>query len=227
VALRVVAFALLFLGCVRLGGEALDLLTTDADDLRGRAALAIFGSVLGQAVAAALLTAWLLASGRGLGWAGLTRLGSLRGWVLASAVAATWIVLVWTGILRGVEGATELSLWRASTALAAGLVGGFCEEFVFRGAVIQSLKEARWPVWCQVLGGGVMFGLAHLGWAALGGSLAAGAAAAVFTSILGLGLSAVFLVSGRSLSPPIFAHALINLSIEPWLVLTMLENAGR
>jgi membrane protease YdiL (CAAX protease family) len=181
-ALGALAFALLFLGCVRLGGEALDLLTADADDLRGRAGLAIFGSILGQAIAAALLAAWLLITGRGLRWAGLTRRGTMGGWVLASAVAAAWIVLVWNGVLRGLEGASELSLWRVSTALAAGLVGGFCEEFVFRGAVIQSLEEARWPLWCQVLGGAVMFGLAHLGWSALGGSLAAGLAAALFTA---------------------------------------------
>ena len=227
VALRVAAFALLFLGCVRVGGETLDLLTADPADLRGRAGLAIFGSVLGQAIAAGVLAAWLLATGRRLGWVGLTRRGSVRGWALAILVAVAWVTLVWNGVLRGVDGGTEVSLWRVSTALAAGLIGGFCEEFVFRGAVIQSLHEARWPLWSQVLGGSLMFGLAHLGWAALGGSLAAGVAAAVFTSILGLGLSAVFLVGGRSLWPPIFAHALINLGIEPWLVLTMLENAAR
>jgi membrane protease YdiL (CAAX protease family) len=223
--LRSVLLAAVFLLCVRYGREALDLFGLHAADLRGRAALAIYGSVLGQAVAAALLLLWVKITGRGWAWLGLTRIGSPRAWVVAGLVSLAWTLLVWNGVLRGVQGAGELSLWRVGAALAAGLIGGSCEELVFRGAVIQSIREARGAAWVQFLMGSLLFGLAHLGWASLSGNLASGAAAAVVTGVLGAALSAVFFAGGRSLWPCIFAHASINMAIEPWLVLTMMSGA--
>jgi membrane protease YdiL (CAAX protease family) len=226
-AVRLGLFALLFLLALRLGRTIIELFaTTDVSGIRGRAALAITGSLLGQLIATGLLLLWLRATGRGFAWLGLTRRAPLKVWAAAIAVAAAWIILVWNGVLSGRGGFEEISLWRISLALGAGLVGGTCEEIVFRGAAIQALAEARAPRWLQIIAGTALFGLAHLGWAALAGNLAMGIGAAVFTSILGLALSLIFLWGGRSLWPCIAAHALINLLIEPWLVLAAMQGSA-
>jgi hypothetical protein len=222
---RVVAFALLFLFFVRLGGEVLDLvISIDPLDARERAARAISGALLGQIAVTALILLWLVGSRRGLAWVGLRTIGPARAWVGAAAIAAGWVFLVWNGVLAGTAGFDELSLWRFSLALGAGLIGGACEEIMFRGVAIQSLAEARAPRWLQVASGTFLFGLAHLGWAAISGNLAVGIGAAVFTSILGLALSLLFLWGGRSLWPCLAAHAAINLLIEPWLVFAVMSG---
>jgi membrane protease YdiL (CAAX protease family) len=128
--------------------------------------------------------------------------------------------------LAGSTGFGELSLWRLSLALGAGVIGGACEEIVFRGGVIQILSETEVSRWLQFVAGSILFGLAHLGWAALSGNLVSGIAAAVFTSILGAALSFLYLWSGRRLWPCIVAHASINLLIEPWLVFAVLQGKG-
>ena len=71
----------------------------------------------------------------------------------------------------------------------------------------------------QVLASAFAFGVAHGIWAFFGGRLRAGIGAVAATSILGAGLATVYLISGRSLAPCIVAHFLLDVSIEPGLVL--------
>lgn len=225
--LRLLLFALLFLVCVRIGTLLVGSLVTAAPgDVRARTAIAITGSLLGQLIAAGMLFAWVFRTGRNFRWLGLQSRAPLKVWVLAFAIATGWAILVWNGVLAGVGGFDELSLWRLSLALGAGLIGGTCEELVFRGAVIQSLSDVRAPRWTQFAAGSLLFGFAHLGWAALAGSVMAGLAAAVFTAILGAALSFLFLWGRGSLWPCIGSHALINLTIEPWLVFAVLRGTG-
>jgi membrane protease YdiL (CAAX protease family) len=222
---RVVIFAILFLVCVRIGGILVGSLVVDAlSNIRSRTALAICGSLLGQLIAGGILLAWVLGTGRGLRWLGLKTPAPAKAWVLAAGVALLWVFLVWNGVLAQVDGFGELSVWRISLALGAGLIGGTCEELVFRGAVIQTLSDSDAPRWSQFAAGSLTFGMAHLGWAALNGNLATGIAAAIFTTILGAALSFLFLWGGRSLWPSIAAHASINLAIEPWLVFAMMQR---
>ena len=226
-AVRVMMFAFLFLVCVRFGAILLGALIADPPgDIRGRTAFAITGALLGQLIAAGSLLVWMLGTGRDGRWLGLKGRAPAKAWLLAPAIALLWVLLVWNGVLAKTGGFGELSLWRISLALGAGVIGGTCEELVFRGAVIQSLAEAHAPRWSQFAAGSLLFGVAHLGWAALAGNLAAGLAAAVFTAILGAALSLLFLWGGRSLWPCIAAHASINLAIEPWLVFAMMQAKG-
>jgi membrane protease YdiL (CAAX protease family) len=222
--LRVLIFAFLFLACVRIGGILLGSLVDAPRDIRGRTAFAITGSLLGQLIATGLLLAWVFGSGRNWRWLGLKNGAPAKAWALAAGVAILWVLLVWNGVLANTGGFSELSLWRISLALGAGLIGGTCEELVFRGAVIQSLSDADAPRWSQFAAGSLLFGVAHLGWASLTGNAATGIAAAAFTAILGAALSLLFLWGGRSLWPCIAAHASINLAIEPWLVFTMMQG---
>jgi membrane protease YdiL (CAAX protease family) len=225
--LRVTVFALLFLICVRIGTLLTGLLVTAAPgDVRARTAIAITGSLLGQLIAAGFLLAWVFRTGRDFRWLGLQSGAPAKVWLLAAGIALGWALLVWNGVLAGMSGFDELSLWRVSLAVGAGLIGGTCEELVFRGAVIQSVAEARGSRSIQFAAGSLLFGLAHLGWAALAGNAMAGLAAAIFTAMLGAALSFLFLWGRRSLWPCIAAHALINVAIEPWLVFAMMQGKG-
>ena len=91
-----------------------------------------------------------------------------------------------------------------------GCVGAVVEEIVFRGFVLTELDRVRTPVWLQVLGSGVLFGLLHAGFSPVGIAL---------TFVMGLLLAAVYRLGHRSLTPGALSHAVINLLIEPWLLL--------
>lgn len=225
--LRVLVFAFLFLACVRVATLLLgSVVTPSATDIRARTAILITGSLLGQLIAAGVLLGWISRTGRDLKWLGLRSGAPAKVWALAAGIAMTWALLVWNGVLGGTTGFGELSLWRISLALGAGLIGGTCEELVFRGAVIQSLSDARASRPTQFAAGSLLFGMAHLGWAVSSGNFMTGLAAAVFTSILGAALSFLFLWGARSLWPCVAAHVLINLMIEPWLVFAVLQGRG-
>jgi len=225
--LRALLFGVIFVACVKVGTLLLgSSVTVGQGDMRARVAFLIVGSLVGQLLAAGLLLFWVFRTGRDFTWLGLKGKAPSKAWMLAVVIAAGWAFLVWNGVLAGSSGFWEVSLWRLGLALAAGVIGGTCEELVFRGAVIQSLADARCSRWVQVAAGSLLFGLAHLGWAAFSGNVVAGIAAAVFTSILGAALTFLFLWSGRRLWPCIAAHALINLLIEPWLVFAVLQGRG-
>lgn len=223
--LRIAIFALIFLGCVHLGGMATAALWPPGGGPRAHVAQALAGSALGQLAAIALLLFWLARTGRGPGWAGLAKRASVKAWIAALVIAALWIGLLWLGPLRRVGDFAELSLWRVSLALTAGLVAGFGEELMFRGVAIESLAEARAPLWLQLLAGSLLFGLAHLGWASLSGNFATGLGAAASTTIMGFVLSVLYVAGGRSLWPCILAHGLIDLCIEPWLALAAIQGS--
>jgi len=52
-------------------------------------------------------------------------------------------------------------------------------------------------------------------------------AGVVFTFVTGIVLAAVSIVGKRSLTPSIISHALINLLIEPWLLLFIVTMYAR
>jgi hypothetical protein len=222
--LRLALFALIFLACVHLGGLATGHFWPAGGGPRGRAAQVLAGSALGELVAILLLLVWLARTGRGVAWAGLAKGASIKTWIAALVIAALWIGLLWLGPLHRVGDFTELSSWRVSLALMAGCVAGFGEELMFRGVTIESLAEARAPLWMQLLAGSLLFGLAHLGWASLSGNLAAGLSAAASTAVMGFALSILYVAGGRRLWPCIVAHGLIDLCIEPWLALAAIQH---
>jgi uncharacterized protein len=47
-----------------------------------------------------------------------------------------------------------------------------------------------------------------------------------FTAVLGVALATTYLVGGRSLTPVILSHALIDIIIEPWLLLSFFTGAA-
>jgi len=98
---------------------------------------------------------------------------------------------------------------------------------MFRGFVMREAEAGGAPVWLQVVLSGLLFGLAHAGWGAIGGTsfnLGAAIGSTVSTGMLGLVLAGIYVAGRRSLMPVIAAHAAIDMIIEPWLILFALSG---
>ena len=80
----------------------------------------------------------------------------------------------------------------------------------------------------QVIISGVTFGLAHTSWTLLAKrDFKATLPAILSTTFLGIFLAIIYLAGGRNLGPCIFAHGLINIVIEPWLMLSAVSGKWR
>lgn len=208
-------------------GLRLALQRHTGETLRSRTALTISGSALGELAVFVLLLMFLRLRGRSLRDLGIWQKSPLRGWILAALVTALYVSVVFTSVLRNHSGMGEISLFRISTALAAGLSAGIVEEVFFRGFIMNQLKWSGFGSTVQVVLSGVCFGVAHVGWGLLAAkpqvSMAVGAM--VTTSILGILYALVYLSSRRGLLPVIVGHSLMDLLIEPWLVMATLGAA--
>ncbi len=175
----------------------------------------LVGSAIGELAALGLLRARLRRRGerlRDLGWGRRPTASAMAGGL---AVALGYIL--WTAA----DPSVGAHLFDASglqlVALPVAVVAGVVEEVVFRGYLMTSLRRmGRGPVVQVVVSAGA-FALAHA--YAFGGSLSAVVAAQIGTFALGLALALVFVAGRRSLTPVIAAHVLIDLVLEPALLL--------
>ena len=121
----------------------------------------------------------------------------------------------------------EISLFKLLGILSA-VVGGIVEEVFFRRWTMDMFMSGGFNPILQVIISGVAFGLAHWSWTLLAKrNFKATLPAILSTSILGIFLAIVYLAGGRNLGPCIFAHVLINIVIEPWLMLSAVSGKWR
>jgi membrane protease YdiL (CAAX protease family) len=143
--------------------------------------------------------------------------GNLAGWI-----AALLATIIFVAVALRLPSVRE-NLFRPSLlkllAIALAISAGILEEVMFRRWTMNWLMEHGYGPIVQVLGAGLLFGAIHGIWGLMGKSLRAAIGATVATGFLGMMLAIVFLLSGRSLAPCIVAHFVINLLIEPGLVL--------
>jgi membrane protease YdiL (CAAX protease family) len=154
--------------------------------------------------------------------------GTALGWLLAFVVSAIYIAVA--ARLPSVRENLFRISWLKLLGIAVAISAGILEEVVFRRWIMNHLQDRHHAgIMWQIIISGLAFGLAHGVWGLMGKSLRAAIGATVATGILGIGLAIVFVASGRNLAPCIVAHFLINLLIEPGLVLaaTRGEMQGR
>ena len=143
--------------------------------------------------------------------------GNLAGWIAAFLATIIFVALALRlpSVRENLFQPSLLKLLAIALALAAGIL----EEVVFRRWTMNWLMAHGYGAVIQVLGAGLLFGAIHGIWGLMGKSFRAAIGATVATGFLGIMLGIVFLLAGRSLAPCIVAHFLINLLIEPGLVL--------
>ena len=176
------------------------------------------------AIIAALEVGWVLMNLQISGWRFIRYLGfapgmsgNLAGWI--AAVFATAIFVAFALRLPSVRENLFRPSFLKLLAIALAIGSGILEEVMFRRWTMNWLMAHGYGAVVQVLGAGLLFGAIHGIWGLMGKSFRAALGATIATGFLGMMLGIVFLLAGRSLAPCIVAHFLINLLIEPGLVL--------
>jgi membrane protease YdiL (CAAX protease family) len=144
-------------------------------------------------------------------------------WILAIIVAIAYSVYTFRAIpfVRSMQ--REISLFKL-IGIVSAIVGGIVEEAVFRRWLMDYLMYGGLGPVIQVALSGVFFGLAHGSWLLFKGEFKFALPAILSTAVLGVFLSGIYLLGGRNLGPCIFAHVLINIVIEPWLMLSLISG---
>jgi membrane protease YdiL (CAAX protease family) len=148
-------------------------------------------------------------------------------WILATITAIAYVLYTMKAIPLVLAKQSEISLFKLLGILSA-LVGGIVEEVFFRRWIMDMLMSRGVSPILQVIISGVAFGLAHTSWTLLTKrDFKVTLPAIISTSILGIFLAIIYLAGGRNLGPCIFAHVLINIVIEPWLMLSAVSGKWR
>lgn len=177
----------------------------------------LLGCVLaGELGVLGALLGWLRLWGEGLASLGWGRPTRPRAVAVGLGVALAYSAFTLASPVFGAS-ALELSLFKAWGA-PVGMIAGGVEEVVFRGFATGRLRDAGLGPFGQVAGAAVLFGLIHGGLGVLMGRLYL-LPGIILTTLLGLALGWVYLDGNRSLTAPVLSHGLINLLIDPWLML--------
>ena len=148
-------------------------------------------------------------------------------WILAAIVGIVYVSYTLKAIPFIASMQREISLFKLLGILAA-VVGGIVEEVFFRRWVMDTLMFRGFVSVIQVIISGIAFGLAHASWTLLAKrDLKFSLPAIISTSILGVFMAIIYLAGGRNLGPCIFAHVMINVVIEPWLMLSAVSGKWR
>ena len=160
-----------------------------------------------------------------LGFLAGPHLPTALGWALGFAVALAFIAF--SCRLPSVRANLFRPSWLKLIAIGLAVVAGILEEYYFRGIIMDWAMQKGSDAAAQVVLSGLAFGVAHGIWALFRGSLSTGVGAIIVTGVLGALLAIVYLASNRSLAPCITSHFLINLFIEPGLVLAAVRGEMR
>jgi membrane protease YdiL (CAAX protease family) len=148
-------------------------------------------------------------------------------WILATITAIAYVLYTMKVIPMVLVKQKETS-WFKLLGILSAVVGGIVEEVFFRRWIMDMLMSGGVAPILQVIISGVVFGLVHASWTLLAKrDFKATIPAIISTSILGIFLAIIYLAGGRNLGPCIFAHVLINIVIEPWLMLSAVSGKWR
>jgi membrane protease YdiL (CAAX protease family) len=148
-------------------------------------------------------------------------------WVFATITAIAYVLHTMKSIPLVLAKQKEISLFKL-LGIVSAVAGGIVEEVFFRRWIMDMLMSGGFNPILQVIISGVAFGLVHISWTLLAKhDFKATLPAIISTLILGIFLAIIYLAGGRNLGPCIFAHVLINIVIEPWLMLSAVSGKWR
>jgi hypothetical protein len=146
------------------------------------------------------------------------------GWVFAALITAAYVAYAAARIPFISAHMLSPSRWRAYAALRIAaipmaMISGFFEEAFFRKMMMDQAMHHGAGVAAQVALTAIAFGAVHAIWGLMRGSLRGAIGAMLATGVLGAALGIVYVAAGRSVEPCIAAHSVINLLLEPWLII--------
>ena len=147
-------------------------------------------------------------------------------WVMAVVVTVGYIAFTTFGMSTVKENFFKFD-WLKLLGIYAALTSGILEELVFRQMLMDWLHSNDISVVFQIIISGVAFGVVHFSWGLIKGSWRTGLGSAIATTILGLLLAIVYIVADRNVLPAIMAHMVINMFLEPWMILHAFRNPSK
>lgn len=115
--------------------------------------------------------------------------------------------------------------WLKIIGIWVAFVSSIVEEILFRQILMDWLMSIDYGIIIQIIASAVIFGVAHGAWVLLRGEIKIALPVILSTTVLGGLLAILYIVAGRNLLAPIVAHILINLFIEPWLILSAISGS--
>lgn len=146
-------------------------------------------------------------------------------WIAALAFAAGYIAYTFWALPEIRHAQREIS-WLKLIGIVSAFASGIMEEVVFRRWLMDAALASGVGGLGQILLSGLVFGAAHMVWHAFSRERRFALYGAATTFVAGAALAGIYLLGGRNLGPCIAAHTLINLVIEPWLVLSAVSGRG-
>ena len=139
-------------------------------------------------------------------------------WLLAAAVTIGYILYAVRRLPLIGERMFDWH-WLKLVAVLFAIVTGTFEELFFRKMLMEWAAGGGASPLLQVFVSAIIFGVAHAVWGLFGRQWRVALGAALSTTVLGGLLALVYLAAARQVAPCIWAHMLINLVLEPWLIL--------
>ncbi|MFC3335787.1 CPBP family intramembrane glutamic endopeptidase [Flavobacterium palustre] len=149
-------------------------------------------------------------------------LASWYAWITALVVTLLYVLYTFKKIPFVYEMQKEVSLFKLIGLLS--IIGGLIEELVFRQWLMDLLDSKGYGAIIQVLISGILFALIHIIWVIFSRDMKFLRGAFISTFLLGTLLAIVYLIGNRNVGPCIISHALINVIIEPWLLLAAISK---
>ncbi|MDC0887081.1 CPBP family intramembrane metalloprotease [Altererythrobacter sp.] len=149
----------------------------------------------------------------------------LHAWIAALLFAGAYIAYTFRVLPFVREQQHEISFFKL-IGVAAAFASGIMEEVVFRRWLMDTALSYGIGSVGQIFLSAVIFGLFHLAWHAFSADRRFSLYGAVSTVVAGAALAVIYLLGGRNLGPCIAAHMLINMVVEPWLVLAAVSGSS-
>ena len=153
-----------------------------------------------------------------------TALGIPLAWCVAIFVSICYIIYSARMIPVVRRNLFNFNCWFKLLGVYAAFSSGIVEELVFRKMLMNWLDINGLNVILQIIISAFAFGFLHFSWSLFGKNMKIGIGSALSTIVLGLSLAFIYVIAERNVLPAIIAHILINLFIEPWLILNAVSS---